>query len=115
MTQIYSWSEWIEKNKNTFVKDTVDESMKLPMYPNKHNNKSFRLEESEKIENSWRNFGGYDYPLIKYAIVIGRWSKLSKDHQKKLIHLNAKEGSLKQIYTFEQLIRTAYNRPTRFP
>jgi len=115
MSQVYSWSEWIEKNQNTFVRDTLDDAMKLPLYPEKHKNKSFKLEDADKIEGVWKNFGGFDYPVIKYAIVIGRWSKLSKDHQQKLIHLNTKEGYLKSVYTFEQLIRTAYTRPQRLP
>lgn len=111
MGQVRDWDEWIRRNQSTFVRDLIDYCKALPLYPAKHANGSFRLVEGDRLEGAWRGFGGFDHPSIRYTIVIGRWSQISDDHQKRLIYLNRHDGALQQIRTFDQVARRSYARP----
>jgi len=115
MGQVRDWHQWITANQQTFVRDTLERAKKLPLFPNKSDNNSFRLRSPESMEESWRHFGGYDDPMISYAIVAGRWGQMSEEHRKRLVFLNRHDGHLHKIHTYDQLARRAYDRPTVFP
>ncbi len=109
--QVQDWSQWINLNKQTFVRDTVDIAKKALKHPDKSTNNSFKIWESEHIENSWRSFGGFDDTIVKYAIIIGRWSKMSEEERKRLVFLNRQESKIVTIFTYDQIVRRAYDRP----
>jgi hypothetical protein len=112
MTQIRDWDQWISVNQQTFIRDILSIVTQLPLFPNRSCNNSFRLRSPESVESAWQHFGGYKHPHIKYTIIIGRWSRLSRQEQERLIFMNARDGSLHQIFTYDQLARRAYSRPT---
>lgn len=109
--QINDWAQWITSNKRTFVRDTVDLLKRAPQYPEKAPNKSFRLWEPEHVESSWHAFGGFDDAIVKYAIFIGRWSRLNPEERSRLIFTNRGEIAPATIYTYDQIARRAFDRP----
>lgn len=111
MKQIRDWHQWISVNQETFVRDCLSTAKQLPLFPQRSANKGFRLRSGESIEDAWQHFGGYEHPRISYAIVIGRWSLLSPEEQSRLTFMNARDGYLHQIFTYDQVARRAYNRP----
>ena len=111
MKQIRDWDQWISVNQQTFVRDTLAVAKQLPIFPERAKNNSFALRSSESIEQAWQHFGGYKHPHINYAIVMGRWSRLSPEEQDRLIFMNARDNHLHRIYTYDQVARRAYNRP----
>lgn len=111
VTQIEDWHQWITANRDTFVRDMIDRTKKLPPYHNREEGGPYRMQESEEIQNLWRSFGGFDDPALRYHIVIGRWAKLSRDEQERLIFLNRQKNALYDITTYDQLARRAFDRP----
>jgi hypothetical protein len=109
--QIQDWAQWINQHKRTFVRDTVDLAKEMPKFPEVAANSSFRLWDAEHVESSWRTFGGFEDASIAYAIIVGRWSKMSEEHRERLLFLNRQQGKLATIYTFDQVARRAYDRP----
>jgi hypothetical protein len=111
ITQIQEWNEWIQPNLRTFVKDTVEYAISLPLYPERTHNGSFRIKSGKYIDEMWRGFGGYDEPFIHFAIVMGRWSRLSQREKKRLLSNNRHNNKLYMTYTYEQLMRRGIERP----
>jgi hypothetical protein len=108
--QITEWREWIEPNQRTFCSDMVARAQSLPEWPSRAENRSFRTMPADRLADSWRTFGGDDFPVISYTIVCGRWANLSAEERKRLMLLNAK-GSPFQTLTHDQVARTAFQRP----
>jgi hypothetical protein len=113
MGQVRDWHQWITLNQQTFVRDTVEMAKRLPQYPDRSENKSFRLRSADSLERSWRAFGGYDNPAISYTIIVGRWANLSEEHRKRLVFLNRHDSNLHKINTYDQITRNAFARPFR--
>ena len=91
----------------------MSESAKeLPLFKiGKSFNKGWKFDEVEILDELWRGFGGSEYARVHYFIVIGRWSKLSEKHKKRLLHYNYKSDRPFTIYTYDQLARKALRRP----
>lgn len=117
VSQIENRSIWIKNGGNiqTFVKDKIAYAKQLPQYPKRHINNSFRFKSSEEIEEAWRKFGGYDYPFVKHIIVIGRWAKISEQDRTRLILHNRDNNQLYSIFTYDQLARRGFDRPSFLP
>jgi hypothetical protein len=105
--QVRDWDQWIKVNHQTFTRDLIRGAQSLPIYPERSANGSFLLVEPDRLEQTWRSFGGYELGGIKYSIIIGRWSQLSQAHRERLVYLNRHDGALQQIRTYEQLARLA--------
>jgi len=60
--QIEERNIWLQKQSNlqTFTNDILDYAKRLPEYPERHANQSFRLLSSMEIDELWKSFGGYD-------------------------------------------------------
>ncbi len=112
-TQCRDWMSWANMNKTTFVRDVLASVRELPLYPERSHNGSFRRREFAQIESAWRGFGGYDDPFIQCTIVIGRWSQMNEKDKRHLIAQNRHDDKLAKVITYEQLARTAYERPFR--
>ena len=109
--QLEDWRQWIKLNKDTFVRDTLEAGRHADSYlPGQHQPHSVRFRSPENIQRLWNGFGGNDYVYLRYAIIIGRWAKLSEDHRKRLIHYN-QEHQAQEIYTYDQMARKALIRP----
>ena len=113
LTQCRNWTSWANMNKATFVKDTLESVRTLPLYPERAQNGSFRRRDFARIEAAWRGFGGYDDPFIQCTVVIGRWSQMTQKDRRNLIAQNRHDDKLAKVITYEQLARTAYERPFR--
>lgn len=105
--QVRDWDQWIRQNQSTFVTDLIRQASHLPVYPERSVNGSFLLVDAERLESTWRSFGGYTNNPVKYSILIGRWSQLSPAHRERLLYLNRNDGALQQIRTYEQIARLA--------
>ena len=107
---------WLKKQSNThtFMTDTLDYTKSLPQYPKRSKNQSFKLRSSQGIEEAWRTFGGYEYPIINHIIIIGRWAKLPEYDRKLLLH-NQHNSELYRIYTYDQVARRGFDRPYFLP
>jgi hypothetical protein len=46
-------------------------------------------------------------------VVIGRWSQMTERDRRNLIAQNRHDDKLAKVITYEQLARTAYERPFR--
>ncbi len=114
MGQINDWDQWIRPNSLTFMNDLIERTSKLPVFSRKSNNGSFTLTEPTKLFELWQQFGGFTYGAICYSIIIGRWSKLSLEHQKRLVYLNRQNPAHLQIRTYDQIARLAHSRRTNF-
>ncbi len=115
--QIVDRNMWLRKvsNAQTFISDILDCAKKLPLYPKRYKNQSFKLRSSIEIEEAWRSFGGYDSSIINHIIIIGRWAKLPEDHRKRLIAHNQYDSKLYRIYTYDQVARYGFHRPYVLP
>ena len=115
LRQIVDREIWLTTRRNihTFSDDILDYAKNLPQYPERSQNKSFRRYPSEYIEESWRRFGGEKRPIVKHYIIIGRWAKMSEDHQKKLIYHN--QENQHRILTYDQVARYGFDRPSFLP
>lgn len=113
--QVTDWMQWIQKNRDTFIRDTIDYAKALPMFPNKSKNNSFKLKESGHIHQLWEGFGGYDSPLITYTVIIGDLNDMSKEEIKRLTLNNSTDARFYKIYTYRQIARKANKRILRYP
>jgi hypothetical protein len=113
LTQCRDWNSWVNPNKATFVRDLLNAVSKLPLFPDRSLNGSFRRRDYESIDALWRGFGGFEDPAIQCTIIIGRWSQMSSDERRHLITQNRHDDKLAKVITYEQLARTAYERPFR--
>jgi hypothetical protein len=115
MGQVRDWDQWIRVNRDTFVRDLIDRCKSLPLYPERQNNGSFRLCDADSLSRSWEGFGGFTSCTFRYHIVIGRWSKMSSAHRKRLVYYNSADDGLHRVSTFDQLVRSSYSRPEVTP
>ena len=113
LAQCADWAAWFHPNRFTFVRDILESVRRLPLFPDRSANGSFRCKEYESIESSWRGFSGFDDPIIDCTIVIGRWSQLSDEEKKRLLSQNRHDDKLAKVLTYEQLARSAFERPFR--
>jgi hypothetical protein len=113
LTQCRDWNSWFHPNKATFVRDVLDIVRTLPLYPDRSPNGSFRRRDYGSIEAAWRGFSGFDDPFIQCTVVIGRWSQMTPDERRHLLTQNRHDDKLARVITYEQLARTAYERPFR--
>jgi hypothetical protein len=113
LTQVRDWNAWIQPNKATFVRDLFETIRELPLFPELSLNGSFRRRDYDSIERSWRGFGGFEDPLIDCTIVIGRWSKMTHAERSHLLTQNRHDNKLARVITYEQLARSAFERPFR--
>jgi len=111
MGQVRDWDRWISSSRRSFVKELVLHASRLPVYPETAANGSFLTVAPEALETTWRDFDGYDNPVIEYAVLIGRWSKLTQDERDRLRHMNQRDATLCRIWTYDQLVRRAVMRP----
>ncbi|MCC5648053.1 DUF4263 domain-containing protein [Nostoc sp. CHAB 5824] len=109
--QVHDWHQWIEINKQTFVRDTVEYAKSLPMFPERAGNNSYQCVSDKAIEQIWHGFGGYEDTMISSSIIIGQWSELSDEHRKRLIFLNKRDRKTLEISTFDQVARRGFIRP----
>lgn len=111
--QIRDWHEWVHPNRISFMHDMMARVESLPEPPAKAANMSFRTRPVSAIQSSWRGFGGYDDPVITYTLIMGRWAQLNAAHKKRLLQFNKHESKLFELFTYDQLIRSALERPYR--
>ena len=111
--QIRDWHEWIHPNRISFMQDMMARVQSLPEPPSKAGNLSFRTRPVSSIQSSWRGFGGYEDPVISYHLIMGRWALLNAAHRKRLLQFNKHESKLFKLFTYDQLIRSALERPYR--
>lgn len=110
--QIEDWRQWINLNKDTFIRETVEAAKNaVPYSPEDHKPQSIRFESPERLQRIWNKYGGNEYAFITYAIIIGRWGKLSENHRRRLIHYNRQYHMQQHIYTYDQMARKALVRP----
>lgn len=111
--QIEERNIWLKTGGNiqTFVLDTINYAKTLPLYPNRSQNQSFALRSPAEIDEMWHTFGGYDSPIIKHIIIIGRWAELSENERKRLIAHNRHNSQLYQVFTYDQVARQGFDRP----
>lgn len=108
ITQITDWNQWIKANKDTFINELIHTAKNLEVFLKK-TNRGFRTKNPSTLNKSWEQFGGFTEPNFVFTIIIGRWSQLSENEQKRLISLN--QTNWYQTYTYEQLIRRGVERP----
>jgi hypothetical protein len=57
--QIEDWRQWINLNKDTFVRETVEAAKNAaPYFPEDHQSKSIRFESPERLQRLWDKYGG---------------------------------------------------------
>jgi hypothetical protein len=109
--QLDDWRQWIKSNKGTFVRDMIERAQQATAYdPSAITPASVRFSEPEKIDALWRSFGGYEDCYISYAVIIGRWAKLSENQRKRLIYYN-QSYEQQTVFTYDQVARKALVRP----
>ena len=108
--QITEWTEWIQLNQRTFIRDSIDLLKKAPRIEGLDFKGSFKTMDSDDLEQGWNVFQGFgEYCIIRSIVIIGRWSQLNEDEQKRLIFLNNPQNSPgRQIRTYDQIIRKCY-------
>lgn len=109
--QINDWRRWIERNTDTFVRDMVNRGQRAPMYNPSESNTSVRFVEADVLRDLWDGFSGFTDCSVGYAVVIGRWSKLSREDRVLLMDHNQAPGIHYSLRTYDQLARQALSRP----
>lgn len=110
--QIYDWKEWLQSNQETFINTSFRILKDAPKFPAKPEKGTFIYCPKNRLETTWRAFGGNESCTIDYVIVLGRWSKLTEKEQKRLILLNNSYSSQWiKIRTYENFIRKAIDGP----
>lgn len=110
-TQCRDWMAWINANKATFIRDLLETVRELPEYPERSENKSFRRQDFQSLKAAWDAFGGAEDPLIGCKVVIGRWAKMPAEDRRRLIAQNQYDNKLATVITYDQLARSAFERP----
>jgi hypothetical protein len=111
MGQVRDWDEWMRSNATSCIKDMVQRVVDLPVFPAKAANGSFLIVKPPQFRSIWRDYDGFDSPVIQYAILIGRWSLLSERERARLRYLNQHDARLHRVWTYDQLARRAIMRP----
>ena len=111
--QVRDWDQWIRSNRRSCVQDLVRRASELPVYPHKAANGSFLTVSPASFEGIWRDYDGFDCPVIEYAVLIGRWSSLTKRERERLRYLNQHDAA--RVWTYDQLARRAIMRPAIAP
>jgi hypothetical protein len=112
-TQVRMWTEWANANKDSFIRELLETVRQLPEFPKRAPNGSFRRRSYAELETLWRGFGGFDAPTIDGTIVIGRWSRMTTAERRHLLTQNQYDNKLARVITYDQLARSAYERPLR--
>lgn len=113
LTQVQEWREWIQPNKQTFVRETIDQACGCRLFGARGSGASVRFDSPSRIRKVWDGFGGNDDPNIHYAVIAGRWSVLTELERKRFL---SSAGTIEDlsVYTYEQLMRQANYRPDRW-
>ncbi len=111
MGQVRDWDEWIRSNRKSCVQDLVQRAVELPVHPQRAASGSFLMLEAAHFRSIWRDYDGFDSPVIRYAILIGRWSLMSERERARLRYLNQHDAGLHRVWTYDQLARRAIMRP----
>lgn len=110
--QIHDWNEWLLSNKVTFFNSSFRLLKDSPKFPKKSDKGSFIYCNKNQIDKTWQAFGGNEYCTFEYVIILGRWSKLNEQEQKRLMYLNGQNAKLNiQIRTYDNFIRKAIDGP----
>jgi len=113
--QIHDWNEWLQTNRETFVRSSFKILKESPRFPKKRKNGSFIYCSPEHLEGSWAGFGGDHFCTFEYLILIGRWSKLSEREKNRLVYYNRSyESQNIKIRTYDNFIRKAIEGPRFF-
>lgn len=106
LKQVEDWKIWIEREPLAYARELVRfaKGMK-PFDEHVPGRQGFRLCDPERLEETWRSFGGYEQPLFRYALIIGRWSRLADSEKVRIINRNRQDAGSVRLYTFEQLAR----------
>ncbi len=113
--QVDDWKQWIQQNKQTFLNTTLRLLTEAPEHSANTNGGSFKYWNNYRIENLWKGFGGNDYATLEFLILIGRWSKLTKREQERLIFFNqSHDDENLRIRTYDNFIRRAIEGPKYF-
>ena len=108
--QVNDWRRFIRVNNTSFVRDMVSRAKKVPAYDGGSVDIGARFRDAEYIEDVWNGFGGYEEAYVDYAIVIGRWAALSREHQRLLIDFKRSNDGV-VVVTYDRLARQALVRP----
>lgn len=112
--QVEDWRIWVGASRQHYARELVRMAKELPMIEDYlPGDRGFRLYEPDQLEGVWNAFGGSDDPNFSYAIVIGRWSRLTPDQKARILNRNRQNGSGLRVYTYEQLARGANYRLER--
>ncbi len=106
LRQVADWDMEMKRSYAYLARDLVERATKLPRYPERSKNGSFALMQPDKIKDVWQAYGGDEYESVSYSIVIGRWTQLSEEHKKRLLHLNRKPDRI-HIQTYDQIAKLA--------
>lgn len=112
LTQVEDWSLEISKNPLFFSNDLIRIAQDVPILgESAPNSRGVRFTDPDRIQNYWRDFGGYEAPHFTYTVIAGRWSKLSKQDKARIIDRN--RHAYPKVHTFEQVARNANFRLER--
>lgn len=108
--QVTEWTEWIHLNKQTFIRDSIEQLKKAPKIDNLNVKGSFKTMNNEELEYGWNVFQGFsEYCIITSIVILGRWSQLNEKEKKRLIFINNPQNSPnRQIRTYDQIIRKCF-------
>lgn len=109
--QVKDWRDILNKDGNYHVREFIRMAREVPMFSEHGNNaRGIRFYEPDELERKWEAFGGYTQPCFSFGIIIGRWSKLSKEEKERLVSENRNRPENLVTYTYEQLARQANYR-----
>lgn len=112
--QIDDWRQWIERNRVHYARELMRTARELPLYgAYRDGDAGVRFVDADRAEELWSAFGGFEDPSFSYAIVIGRWSQLSREQKDRLVTRNRHNDPNCATYTYEQLARQANGRLER--
>ncbi|MCE9558430.1 MAG: DUF4263 domain-containing protein, partial [Armatimonadetes bacterium] len=106
-SQVEKWRAYLRTNQKAFVREIVDRLCKAPMY-SEATDGTFRTRPPEDIQSGWQGFGGYDYEVVRFLVVCGRWSQMSFQERKWFLASSTDRESHYKLRTFEQLARDAF-------
>jgi hypothetical protein len=114
LKQIEDWKIWIEREPLPYARELVRLAKTMrTLDDHLPGRQGFRLCEPEQLERLWEGFGGFEQPLFRYVLIIGRWSRLADSEKARIINRNRQDAGPVRIYTFEQLARGANFRLER--
>jgi hypothetical protein len=112
--QITDWSQWINANRETAVRDVMDHVSRLPLLDpaKKLRPPSYRLVSDEFLRNTQWYFADMTGVDVDYVVVIGRWSSLSDRHRRRLQHFNNTATLPARVVTYDHVARALLRRHT---